>query len=72
MKTISNTLKIEVERWSDPGGPEPNGAGSPVASHNFVSEVSGSITVELSAEDLTALRAVLAEISRIKALLAGK
>jgi hypothetical protein len=55
MKTIKNTLKIEVERWSDPGGPEPNGAGSPVASHNFVSGVSGEVVVELEAEDWKAI-----------------
>ena len=55
MKLIKSTLKLEVERWDDPGGSEPNGAGSPVASHDFVSGVSGEVVVELEAEDWKAI-----------------
>ena len=55
MKLIKGTLKLEVERWDDPGGSEPNGAGSPVASHDFVSGVSGEVVVELEAEDWKAI-----------------
>ena len=51
MKTITSTLKLDVERWDDPGGPEPNGAGSPVASYDFVAGVSGEVIVELTREE---------------------
>jgi hypothetical protein len=53
MKTITNSLKIELERWDDPGD-YPSGAGSgPLASQDFVAAVNGEIEVELSSEELS-------------------
>ena len=55
MKVIENTLEIEIERWEDPGGSEPNGAGSPVPSHNFVAGYGGVVVVELDGEERKSL-----------------
>ena len=52
MKVIKNTLEPVIGRWDDPGD-YPNGlAGGPLPSKDFVSEIKGSITVQLSKEEL--------------------
>ena len=56
MKVIENTLKIEVETWSDPGD-YPSGAGSgPLPSYDFVGAVAGTVVVELDDADGAKIR----------------
>ena len=51
MKTLSNTLALEIETWDDPGD-YPSGAGAgPLPSYDYVAGVSGEIVVELSSAD---------------------
>lgn len=52
MKTISDTLEAVIERWDDPGGPYPCGAGSaPLPSYDYVAEIEGEVVVEIEASD---------------------
>ena len=51
MKIIENTLKLEIERWTDPGDYPSGAGGGPLASYDFVAGVEGIITVELEAAD---------------------
>jgi hypothetical protein len=52
MKILSNTLKPVVERWTDPGGNQYNGAGAPVPSYNYMESIDGQIVLEFGASDL--------------------
>lgn len=54
MKILKNTLKIEVDTWSDPGD-YPNAlASGPLPSHSYVAGVDGEVVIELDDEDLSA------------------
>lgn len=55
MKTITNTLKLRIDRWSDPGDYPSGAGGSPLPSRDFVEGVDGQIVVELSREDWTGI-----------------
>ena len=53
MKTLSNTLALEIDTWDDPGD-YPSGAGAgPLPSYNYVGSVSGAIVIKLESSDFT-------------------
>lgn len=52
MKVISNTLKLEIGTWDDPGD-YPSGAGAgPLPSYSYPECVSGQIVVEVEESDI--------------------
>ena len=57
MKIIENTLKLEIECWTDPGDYPSGAGGGPLASYDFVAGVDGNIVVELGAADWTSINA---------------
>jgi hypothetical protein len=52
MKILTNALQEHMERWSDPGD-YPNGlAGGPLPSRNFVADVTGTVVIECTGDEL--------------------
>jgi hypothetical protein len=52
MKILSNTLSIEIEKWSDPGDYPSGAGGGPLPSYDFVSDINGEIVFELEKIDI--------------------
>lgn len=52
MRIISNTLDVEIQKWSDPGDYPNSAAGEPLPSYDYVSDVNGEVRVELSTEEV--------------------
>ena len=55
MKVISNTLRVVMGMWDDPG-PAICGAGPAVRSREFIEEIDGELVVELTAFELSELK----------------
>src|SRR6516162_10687083 len=51
MKTLSNTLSLEIEHWDDPGDYPSGAGGGPLPSYDYVAGVSGEVVIELSSAD---------------------
>ena len=51
MKTLSNTLSLEIESWDDPGDYPSGAGGGPLPSYDYIAGVSGEIVVELNSTD---------------------
>jgi hypothetical protein len=52
MKTIHNTLKLELETWEDSGDYPSNAGGGPLPSYKYVEYVSGTVTVQMEQSDI--------------------
>ena len=52
MKTIKNTLEIDIDEWSDPGDYPNNVAQSPLPSRKFIDSVSGEVWVMLTDDEV--------------------
>jgi hypothetical protein len=55
MKTVENTLKLELDTWDDPGDYPSNAGSSPLPSYTFVAGIEGKIAVELDDDDVVEL-----------------
>jgi hypothetical protein len=51
MKTISETLALEIERWDDPGDYPSNAGSGPLPSYDYIAGVVGDITIKLEVSD---------------------
>ena len=66
MKTIKNTLKIELGRFDDPGV-YPSGAGGyPLPSQDFVESIGGTLIVELESEDFASMETETPTVEQIR------
>lgn len=52
MKTISNTLKVIMGRWDDPGDYPNNVAAGPLPSYDYIEDVEGELILELTDVEL--------------------
>jgi len=55
MKTVENTLKLELDTWDDPGDYPSGAGGGPLPSYTFVAGVDGKMVVELDDDDVVEL-----------------
>lgn len=53
MKTLSNNLDIVLETWDDPGDYPSNAGSGPLPSYQYVGEVTGTVTIELTDAELS-------------------
>ena len=53
MKVLKDTLSVLIERWEDPGDYPNAVASGPLPSYDYFAGVEGSLTLELTAEELT-------------------
>lgn len=66
MKTIKNTLKIEIGRFDDPGD-YPSGAGGyPLPSQDIVESIGGTLVVELESEDFASMETETPTVEQIQ------
>lgn len=64
MKTIEDSLKLELDTWDDPGD-YPSGAGSgPLPSYTFVAGIEGKVVMELEDGDTVELPITAASVQR--------
>ena len=52
MKTIENTLTLEIDTWDDPGDYPSGAGGGPLPSYDFVAGVDGTIVIEIEPSDV--------------------
>lgn len=62
MKTIEDSLKIELDTWDDPGDYPSNAGSGPRPSYTFVAGVEGKIVVELEDDDTVELPITVATV----------
>jgi hypothetical protein len=55
MKTVEDTLKLELDTWDDPGDYPSNAGSGPLPSYTFVLGVEGKVVVELEDDDTVEL-----------------
>ena len=60
MKTLSDTTKILIETWSDPGDYPNAVAQSPLPSYDYVAGIEGKVRYELTDEEVAELKETLA------------
>ena len=52
MKTIKNTLEVEMDRWDDPGDYPSNAGAGPLPSYTFLAGLDGEVQIELTDEEI--------------------
>lgn len=52
MQLLKQDLTTQIERWDDPGDYPSNAGGGPLPSYDFVSDVEGTIELEISGSEV--------------------
>jgi hypothetical protein len=66
VKTIKNTLKIELGRFDDPGDYPSGAGGGPLASRDFVESIGGTLIIELESEDFASMETETPTVEQIQ------